>query len=137
MNSSQPAQKVDNLIAEKPVAVPLYQTVEVEKEAKPVKETGTAIEQTTVSKAEPLPEKVSITLNVQFDTGKANIKPKYHNDIERIADFMNKYPSTSAVIVGHTDNVGKELVNVKLSYRRAANIKAYLAREVWYRRFTH
>ncbi len=73
LNSSQPAQKADNLIAEKPVAVPLYQTVEAEKEAKPVKETGTAIEQTTVSKAEPMPEKVSITLNVQFDTGKANI----------------------------------------------------------------
>ena len=39
---------------------------------------------------------------------------------------MNKYPSTSAVIEGHTDNVGKEGVNVKLSHRRAANIKAYL-----------
>ena len=127
LNSGQPAQKVDNLIAEKPIAVPLSQPVEVEKEVKPVKETGSAIEQTPVSKAEPVPEKVSITLNVQFDTGKANIKPKYHNDIKRIADFMSKYPSTSAVIEGHTDNVGKEVVNVKLSHRRAANIKAYLA----------
>jgi len=76
--------------------------------------------------AEPVPEYASITLNVQFDTGKATIKPKYHNDIKRIADFMNKYPSTSAVIEGHTDNVGKEVVNVRLSHRRAANIKAYL-----------
>jgi outer membrane protein OmpA-like peptidoglycan-associated protein len=127
LNSGQPAQTVDSLVAEKPIAVPLSQPVEVEKEVKPVKETGAAIEQTPVSKAEPVPEKVSITLNVQFDTGKANIKPKYHNDIKRIADFMSKYPSTAAVIEGHTDNVGKELVNVKLSHRRAANIKAYLA----------
>ncbi|MCL5808388.1 MAG: OmpA family protein, partial [Deltaproteobacteria bacterium] len=44
-----------------------------------------------------------------------------------VADFMSKYPSTSAVIEGHTDNVGKAVVNVKLSHRRAANIKAYLA----------
>jgi outer membrane protein OmpA-like peptidoglycan-associated protein len=129
LNSSQPAQKANNLIAEKPVAVPLYQTVEAEKGAKPVKETGTAIKQTTVSKAEPLPEKVSITLNVQFDSGKANIKPMYHNDIKKIVDAMSKYPSTSVVIVGHTDNVGKELVNVKLSYLRAANIKAYLVQK--------
>ena len=129
LNSSQPAQKANHLIAEKPVAVPLYQTVEAEKDAKPVKETGTAIEQTTVSQAESLPEKVSITLNVQFDSGKANIKPMYHNDIERIADFMNKYPSTSAVIVGHTDNIGKEMVNIKLSHRRAASIKAYLTQK--------
>ncbi len=115
LNSGQPTQKVDNLIAEKPIAVPPSQPVEVEKEVKPVKETGSAIEQTPVSKTEPVPENVSITLNVQFDTGKANIKPKYHNDIKRIADFMSKYPSTSAIIEGHTDNVGKEAVNVKLS----------------------
>jgi outer membrane protein OmpA-like peptidoglycan-associated protein len=98
-------------------------------EAKAVKETGSAIEQTPASKAQPVPENVSITLNVQFDTGKANIKPKYHNDIKRIADFMNKYPSLSVLIEGHTDNVGKEVVNVKLSHQRAANIKAYLVRK--------
>jgi OOP family OmpA-OmpF porin len=129
LNSGRPTQKVDNFIAEKPIAVPLSQPVEVEKEVKPVKETASAIEQTPVSKEEPLPENVSITLNVQFDTGKANIKPRYHNDIKRIADVMSKYPSTSAVIEGHTDNVGKEVVNVKLSHRRAANIKAYLAEQ--------
>jgi len=126
LNSGQSAQKVDNLIAEKPMVVPLSQPVAVEEEVKPVKETGEVLEQTPVSKAKPASEKASITLNVQFDTGKANIKPKYDNDIKRVADFMSKYPTTSAVIVGHTDNVGKEMVNVKLSYRRAANIKAYL-----------
>jgi hypothetical protein len=83
-------------------------------------------ESSDVNPAESVPENVSILLNVQFDTGEANIKPKYHNDIKSIADFMNKYPSTSAVIEGHTDNVGKEGVNVKLSHRRAANIKAYI-----------
>lgn len=126
LTSDQPTQKVDNLMAEKPIAVPLSKPVEVEKEVKPVKEAGLTIEQTPVSKAEPVPEKVSITLNVQFDTGKANIKPRYYNDIRGIADLMGKYPSTSAVIEGHTDTVGKEAVNVRLSHRRAANIKAYL-----------
>ena len=82
---------------------------------------------TLVSKAEPVPENISITLNVQFDTGKTNVKPEYHNDIERMADFMKKYPSTSVVIEGHTDNVGKELLNVNLSWQRANNIKASLA----------
>jgi hypothetical protein len=82
---------------------------------------------TGVSKAEPAPGNDSIILNVQFDTGSADIKPEYHNDIKRIADFMNKYPATSAVIEGHTDNVGKEIINVKLSWQRANNIKLYLA----------
>jgi outer membrane protein OmpA-like peptidoglycan-associated protein len=129
LNSGRPIQKVDNPIAEKPIAVPLIQSVEAEKEVKPVKEAGSAIEQTPVSKAESVPENAAITLNVQFDTGKANIKLKYHNDIKIVADWMSKYSSTSAVIEGHTDNVGKELVNVKLSHRRAANIKAYLVQK--------
>ena len=102
LGSSRPAQKIDNPVTEKQIAV---------------------------SKAEPVQENVPITLNVQFDTGKAGIKPKYHNDIKRIADAMNKNPSTSVIIEGHTDNVGKELVNVKLSYLRAANIQAYLVRK--------
>ncbi|MFA6413358.1 MAG: OmpA family protein [Syntrophales bacterium] len=125
-NSGQPTQKVDNIIAKNPIAVHPPQLVEVEKEVKPLKETGSAIEQAPVSKAESVPEKISITMNVQFDTGKANIKPKYHNDIKKVADFMSKYPSTSAVIEGYTDNIGKEVVNVKLSWRRAGNIKTYL-----------
>jgi len=79
-----------------------------------------------LTSAEPDTETVSITLNVQFSTGQAIIKPTYHDDIKKIADFMHTYPSTSAVIEGHTDNVGKEVVNVRLSHRRAANIKAYL-----------
>jgi hypothetical protein len=82
----------------------------------------------TPSQADPAPENPSITLNIQFDTGTANIKPKYHDDIKRVADFMQEYPSTPAVIEGHTDNDGSELINVQLSYRRAANIKAYLVR---------
>src|SRR5512140_2523268 len=91
LNSGQPAQKGDSLIAEKPIAVPPSRTAEVEKEVKPVKDTGSAIEQAPVSQAEPVQEKVSITLNVQFDTGKATIKPTYHNDMKSIADFMSKY----------------------------------------------
>jgi len=124
LHSGQPAQKIT--IAEKPAVVPRSESDEVEKEGKPVKETGSTTEQASVSIAEPVPEKVSIALNVEFDTGKANIKPIFHNDIRKIADFMNKYSSMSAIIEGHTDNVGKESVNVELSLRRATKIKAYL-----------
>ena len=80
------------------------------------------------AEAQPAQEDASIALLVQFDTGKANIKPEYSDDINRISDFLKKYPETTAVIVGHTDNVGNELINVKLSYQRAANIKEYLVR---------
>jgi outer membrane protein OmpA-like peptidoglycan-associated protein len=125
-NSGQPTRKADTPIAENRIAVPLSQPVEADKELKHIQEAGSVMEQTPVSKAEPIPEKVSMTMRIQFDTGKANIKPKYYQDVERISDFMIQYPSTSAVIEGYTDDVGKEVVNIKLSYQRAANIRAYL-----------
>ena len=76
LNSRQPIQKVDNLMAEKSMAAPLSQPADAEKEVEPVKETGSATEQTSVSQAEPVPEKVSITLNVEFDAGKATDQTK-------------------------------------------------------------
>ncbi|MGE5173659.1 MAG: outer membrane beta-barrel domain-containing protein [Betaproteobacteria bacterium] len=78
----------------------------------------------------PIPEKkaekVSISLAVEFDTGKAEIKPQYREQIKKVADFMRKYPETTAVIEGHTDNVGKEDSNVRLSEKRAESVRTYL-----------
>ena len=71
-------------------------------------------------------EKVSKTLNVEFDTAKYDIKSKYHQNIKEVADFIKSYPSTKVVIEGHTDNVGKEAYNVRLSQNRANSVKQYL-----------
>lgn len=127
LNSGRPVPGDGRVTAEKPGAGLGAQAVEAEREAKPVKETGKTSGETTVSKSEPKPESVSIALTVQFDFGKANVEAKYRDELKRIAVFMEKYPSAPAVIIGHTDHVGKEAVNVRLSYLRAANIKSYLA----------
>jgi len=70
--------------------------------------------------------KVSITLNVKFDTNKSDVKPVYFDEIKKVADFMKKYPSTRAVIEGHTDSVGKVASNLVLSQRRADAIRKIL-----------
>lgn len=77
-------------------------------------------------KPAPLPEKVCITLNIEFDFDRADIKPKYHTVIEKVADFMKKYPETTAVIEGHTDSKGAYAYNMKLSERRAEAVMKYL-----------
>lgn len=79
-----------------------------------------------VKAAEKAPEKVSIALEIEFDTSKADIKAKYHDQIKKVADFMTTYPGTTAVIEGHTDNVGKEESNKALSLKRAESVKTYL-----------
>lgn len=74
----------------------------------------------------PKQEKVCILLKVEFDTNKADIKPKYHDEIGKVAEFMKQYPEANGVIEGHTDNVGGYEKNIKLSERRAASIRNYL-----------
>jgi OOP family OmpA-OmpF porin len=88
-----------------------------------------AMQETGVQREAPASKEVSIELLVEFDSGKAIVKPKYNNEIKKVADFMKEYPDTTAVIEGHTDNVGKEAANVKLSQRRADSIKAYLVKK--------
>lgn len=71
-----------------------------------------------------------ITLNVQFDTDKTDIKPKYNDDIARVADYLKKYPETTVTIEGNTDNVGGKKYNQKLSERRAESVKKYLVEKL-------
>jgi len=72
------------------------------------------------------PERLCMLLQVEFDTGKADIKPQYGEEIAKVGDYMKKYPTTTAVIEGHTDNVGGSEYNMKLSQERAENVVNYL-----------
>nr|WP_279342338.1 OmpA family protein [Geotalea sp. SG265] len=72
------------------------------------------------------PERLCMSLLVEFDTGKADIRPQYHDEIARVADYMKQYPTTTALIEGHTDNTGTEELNRKLSQERAESVVNYL-----------
>lgn len=77
-------------------------------------------------KTPPLVEKLKITLHVHFDTDKVEIKGRYHEDLNKIGDYLLKNSELLAIIEGHTDDVGSPAYNLKLSGRRAEEIKAYL-----------
>ena len=74
----------------------------------------------------PLQKEVCVYLDVYFDFDRAEIKPRHHDDLKKIADFMKANPDQKATIKGHADYIGTEEYNQKLSERRAANIKRYL-----------
>jgi len=80
-----------------------------------------------VKKVTP-PDRLCMNLNMEFDTGKADIKPQYRDEIAKVGDFMKQYPTTTAIIEGHTDNVGSSEFNMKLSKQRADNVVAYLVK---------
>lgn len=72
------------------------------------------------------PEQLCIDLKVEFATNSAEINPTYYVEINKVGEYMKKYPTTSAVIEGHTDNRGSLKHNMKLSQQRAENVVNYL-----------
>jgi OOP family OmpA-OmpF porin len=72
------------------------------------------------------PERLCMSLQMEFDTGKADIKPSYRDEIAKVGEYMKKYTTTTAVIEGHTDDVGGYEYNMKLSRERAENVVNYL-----------
>jgi OOP family OmpA-OmpF porin len=73
-----------------------------------------------------LEKAVSITLDVKFDTGKSIVKPEYYPKIQEVGQFMREYADTNAVIEGHTDDVGKDESNQRLSEQRANAVREVL-----------
>ena len=74
------------------------------------------------------PKEMTIVLDersLNFDFDKSNVKPEYYDLLTNIKEFVeqNNYEIT---IVGHTDSVGSNAYNFKLSRRRAESVKAKL-----------
>ena len=59
---------------------------------------------------------------VHFDTGKADLKPESAAALKEIAGLLERNPSLTLHVVGHTDNVGALAANMDLSARRAAAV---------------
>ena len=68
-----------------------------------------------------------ITLNsILFDTGSANLKAGAQKELEKIADYLKKYPERNLVVEGFTDSTGSDQFNETLSQNRADAVKRAL-----------
>ncbi|MCA9709455.1 MAG: OmpA family protein, partial [Myxococcales bacterium] len=63
---------------------------------------------------------------IEFDFGKATIRPESKPVLDDVAAKLQKFPGVRVTIVGHTDNVGTPEANLDLSKRRAESVKQYL-----------
>ena len=74
--------------------------------------------------------RMSITLmNIEFDFGKAAIKPESYHILDDAAAVISNHPEIRVEIQGHTDAVGSAESNMKLSYMRASAVREYLEKE--------
>jgi outer membrane protein OmpA-like peptidoglycan-associated protein/flagellar hook assembly protein FlgD len=64
--------------------------------------------------------------NIQFDYDKAVILPQGKKILNRVATIFEKYEKYKVLIEGHTDDIGNDDYNLKLSERRAQAVFDYL-----------
>lgn len=71
-------------------------------------------------------ENVSVNLDIKFALGKAELSREFDFALAKVADFMKRFPATTVLIEGHTDNVGSAAENKRLSQKRAEAVRAAL-----------
>ncbi|QJI30258.1 OmpA family protein [Pseudomonas sp. ADAK18] len=77
----------------------------------------------------PVAQVVRVELDVKFDFDKSVVKPNSYGDVKNLADFMAQYPATNVEVAGHTDSIGPDAYNQKLSQRRADAVKKVLEKD--------
>ena len=80
----------------------------------------------------PLAPKVERTIildDVLFDFDKSTIKPQAAEILDRLVAFMSENPSSNVSLSGHTDSIGTEVYNLKLSDRRWMSVRDYVVKK--------
>ena len=77
-------------------------------------------------KPKPVAEKVTLAADVLFDFDKATIKPEGKSKLDDLAGKVKGINLEVVIAIGHTDSIGSDAYNQKLSVRRAESVKAYL-----------
>lgn len=74
----------------------------------------------------PTAEKVTFAADALFDFNKSVLKPEGKAKIDDLASKLQGMNLEVIIAVGHTDSVGTDAYNQKLSERRATAVKAYM-----------
>jgi len=63
---------------------------------------------------------------INFETGKTTITKDSEESLEAIISILDEYPNAKFTVEGHTDSVGSDQNNMRLSEARALSVKSYL-----------
>jgi len=67
--------------------------------------------------------------DVLFDTGQFSLKPGAREKLSKISGIVLAYPTLKLEVEGHTDSVGTDALNMRLSENRAASVMKYLVEQ--------
>jgi outer membrane protein OmpA-like peptidoglycan-associated protein len=67
--------------------------------------------------------------DVLFDFGKYNLKPDTKITLAKLAGIIQSHPGLHLAIEGHTDNIGSDEGNMKLSQQRGDSVREFLVQQ--------
>jgi len=67
--------------------------------------------------------------DVLFDTAKYSLRPLAREKLAKVAGIVSGHPGLRLDVEGHTDNVGGDDYNQKLSEQRGDSVRDYLTHE--------
>jgi OOP family OmpA-OmpF porin len=76
--------------------------------------------------AKPSAEKVTVAADALFDFNKATLRPAGKAKLDEVVAKAKDIKLEVIIAVGHTDRIGSDSYNQKLSERRAEAVKAYV-----------
>jgi outer membrane protein OmpA-like peptidoglycan-associated protein len=72
---------------------------------------------------------VTFASGILYPFDSDQILPAGRENLRQLALSLQRYPGTEVLIVGHTDNVGRDDYNMQLSLRRANAARAFLVQQ--------
>ena len=67
--------------------------------------------------------------DVLFDFGKYDLRPEAREKLAKLSGIILAHPGLELAVEGHTDNVGSDELNQRLSEKRAETVTAYLIQQ--------
>jgi outer membrane protein OmpA-like peptidoglycan-associated protein len=67
--------------------------------------------------------------DVLFDTAKFSLRPLAREKLAKVAGIVSGHPGLSLDVEGHTDSVGGDEYNQKLSEQRGGSVRDYLVQQ--------
>ncbi|HLK10201.1 MAG TPA: OmpA family protein [Candidatus Binatia bacterium] len=74
----------------------------------------------------PAPTKIETLSGPSFDFNKATLTPEGRSHVDHAVQVLQANPSMRVVVEGHTDSIGSDAYNMRLSGRRAETVRDYM-----------
>lgn len=70
--------------------------------------------------------RIELASDILFDFNESAIRSEAEAQLGKVAELIKKYQGVSVLVEGHTDSIGTDASNLRLSEQRAASVKHWL-----------